>query len=315
MRVEAEWLKALAVQPALQEVPAFSAASVTELDALVAKFSAADGERIKAIEATTNHDVKAVEYFLKERLAGNAEITKVAEFIHFACISEDINNLCHALMLQHARKAVLLPGARRRHRTAHRAGARTGRCRDAVTHPRPAGIPDHAGQGNGECGGASLPRPHAHRRRVAARQINGAVGNYNAHLAAYPAIDWEKFAKNFVESLGLEFNRYTTQRIGQSYPSDLILLDVMMPGMDGPATLEALREMPATAQTPVAFMTAKVQPNEIRHLLSLGAIDVIPKPVDPLTLSAQIREIWQNLPRKKHVHRPVGEELHADEDQ
>ena len=107
VKVEVEWLKALAAEPTLAEVPAFSPATVEQLDALAANFSEADGQRIKAIEATTNHDVKAIEYFLKERLAQNAEVVKVAEFIHFACTSEDINNLCHALMLKHARDEVM----------------------------------------------------------------------------------------------------------------------------------------------------------------------------------------------------------------
>ena len=109
VKVEVEWLKALAAEPSLAEVPAFSPTTVEQLDALAANFSEADGQRIKAIEATTNHDVKAIEYFLKERLAQNAEVVKVAEFIHFACTSEDINNLCHALMLKHARDEVMLP--------------------------------------------------------------------------------------------------------------------------------------------------------------------------------------------------------------
>src|ERR1044071_9431140 len=108
-RVEIEWLKALAAEAAITEVPPFSPATLRQLDALAAEFSEADGAAVKSIEARTNHDVKAIEYFLKERLAGNAEIAKVAEFIHFACTSEDINNLCHALMLKSSRDAVMLP--------------------------------------------------------------------------------------------------------------------------------------------------------------------------------------------------------------
>lgn len=110
VQIEVEWLKALAAEPAIAEVPAFSAATIATLDALVTNFSEADGEAVKTIEATTNHDVKAIEYFLKDKLAGNAEVTRVAEFIHFACTSEDINNLCHALMLKQARDEVMLPG-------------------------------------------------------------------------------------------------------------------------------------------------------------------------------------------------------------
>ena len=211
VRVEIEWLKALAAEPALKEVPAFSATTIAGLDALVKNFSEADGERVKAIEATTNHDVKAVEYFLKERLAKNAEVTKVAEFIHFACTSEDINNLCHALMLTEARGAVLLPMLE----------AITGRLRTLAheladapmlsrTHGQPAS-PTTLGK--------EMANVVARLQRATARissikllgKVNGAVGNYNAHLAAYPDLDWEAFAKRFVESLGLEFNPYTIQ--------------------------------------------------------------------------------------------------------
>ena len=112
VKVEIEWLKALAAEPAIAEVPAFSAATLIELDAIADHFSVADAEWVKNIEKTTNHDVKAVEYFLKERLAGNAEIMAVKEFIHFACTSEDINNLSHALMLDAARRQVMLPAMR-----------------------------------------------------------------------------------------------------------------------------------------------------------------------------------------------------------
>jgi adenylosuccinate lyase len=211
VRVEIEWLKALAAEPALKEVPAFSAATIAELDALVKNFSETDGERVKAIEATTNHDVKAVEYFLKERLAKNAEVTKVAEFIHFACTSEDINNLCHALMLTEARSKVLLPmleAVTARLRTLAHELADVPML--ARTHGQPAS-PTTLGK--------EMANVVARLQRAAARissvmllgKVNGAVGNYNAHLAAYPDLDWEVFAKRFVESLGLEFNPYTIQ--------------------------------------------------------------------------------------------------------
>jgi len=211
VRVEIEWLKALAAEPALKEVPPFSKATVAELDALVQQFSETDGARVKAIEATTNHDVKAVEYLLKERLAKNAEVTKVAEFIHFACTSEDINNLCHALMLQQARAQVMLPALdaiiTRMRALAHDLADAPMLSR---THGQPAS-PTTMGK--------EMANVVARLQRAAARissvtllgKINGAVGNYNAHIAAYPEIDWEAFGKNFVESLGLEFNPYTIQ--------------------------------------------------------------------------------------------------------
>ncbi len=211
VRVEVEWLKALAAESALKEVPAFSAATIADLEKLVSGFSEADGERVKAIEAATNHDVKAVEYFLKEQLAKNAEVTRVAEFIHFACTSEDINNLCHALMLQHAREAVLLPALdaviSRLKTLAHELADVPMLSR---THGQPAS-PTTLGKEIANV----IARLKRARERVATvsllGKINGAVGNYNAHLAAYPDIDWEAFAKRFVESLGLEFNPYTIQ--------------------------------------------------------------------------------------------------------
>ena len=211
VKVEVEWLKALASEPALAEVSPFSAATIAALDALAEKFSEADGTAVKAIEATTNHDVKAVEYFLKERLAGNAEVVKVAEFIHFACTSEDINNLCHALMLRHARDEVMLPALdsliTRLTTQAHELAALP---MLAHTHGQPAS-PTTLGK---ELANVvhRLRRARDNIAKVALLgKINGAVGNYNAHVAAYPEVQWESFARHFVEHLGLEFNPYTTQ--------------------------------------------------------------------------------------------------------
>lgn len=211
VQIEVEWLKALAAEPAIAEVPPFSAATLKLLDALVGEFSEADGEAIKKIEATTNHDVKAVEYFLKDKLAGNAEVTKVVEFIHFACTSEDINNLCHALMLQHARDGVMLPaldGVISRLTTlAHDLAAMA---MLAHTHGQPAS-PTTLGK---EVANVvhRLRRARENIARVKLMgKINGAVGNYNAHLVAYPDVQWETFARSFVEKLGLEFNSYTIQ--------------------------------------------------------------------------------------------------------
>ena len=211
VQVEIEWLKALAAEPTLAEVPPFSAATIATLDALVTHFSEADGERVKAIEATTNHDVKAVEYFLKEKLTGNAEIIKVAEFIHFACTSEDINNLCHALMLKGARDTVMLPALdgiiTRLTSQAHDLAALS---MLAHTHGQPAS-PTTLGK---ELANVvhRLRRAREHIATVSLLgKINGAVGNYNAHIVAYPDVQWEIFARNFVEHLGLTFNPYTIQ--------------------------------------------------------------------------------------------------------
>ena len=209
--VEVEWLKALAAEPAIAEVPAFSAAAIALLDGIADQFSVADAERVKAIEATTNHDVKAVEYFLKERTQNNAEIAAVSEFFHFACTSEDINNLSHALMLKGARDAVLLPALEklivRLSDLAHDLAELPMLSR---THGQPAS-PTTVGK--------ELANVVFRLRRAwdvigaveLLGKINGAVGNYNAHLAAYPEIDWEGFARAFVDHLGLSFNPYTIQ--------------------------------------------------------------------------------------------------------
>lgn len=211
VQVEIEWLKALAAEPQIPEVPAFSPATIATLDALITEFSQADGERIKAIEATTNHDVKAVEYFLKERLANQPEVMKVAEFIHFACTSEDINNLCHALMLKHARDEVMLPSLDTiiaRLTTVAHEQARLSML--ALTHGQPAS-PTTIGKEIANV----VHRLRRARARIAQVNLqgkaNGAVGNYNAHVAAYPNVDWETFSRHFVEGLGLEFNAYTIQ--------------------------------------------------------------------------------------------------------
>ena len=209
--VEIEWLKALSREPAIAEIPPFSPETLAQLDALAANFSEADGAAVKTIEDKTNHDVKAAEYFLKERLAGNKELVKVAEFTHFACTSEDINNLCHALMLKRARDAVMLPALdpiiARLVALAHELA---GTPMLARTHGQPAS-PTTLGKEIANV----VYRLRRARERIAqvklAGKANGAVGNYNAHLAAYPEVDWELLARRFVEDLGLEFNPYTVQ--------------------------------------------------------------------------------------------------------
>ena len=211
LRVEIEWLKALGRAPDIAEVPEFSPATVGQLDALVSDFSERDAEAVKAIEARTNHDVKALEYWLKERLAGNTEVQRVAEFIHFACTSEDINNLCHALMAQHSRSEILLPAL---DRLIERLTTLAHDLADlpmlSRTHGQ-AATPTTLGKEMANFA-ARLRRARARIANVSITgKINGAVGNYNAHLAAYPAVEWPTFSRRFVEALGLEFNPYTTQ--------------------------------------------------------------------------------------------------------
>ena len=221
VRVEIEWLKALAAEPAIAEVPAFSAATLAELDAVASRFALADAEAVKAHEKVTNHDVKAVEYFLKDKLAGNAEVTRVSEFIHFACTSEDINNLSHALMLRDARQDVLVPALQRLEaRLTELAVALADLPMLARTHGQPAS-PTTLGK--------EMANVVYRLRRGLDRfagvaclgKINGAVGNYNAHLSAYPEFDWAGFARRFVEGLGLEFNPYTIQIEPHDYMAEL----------------------------------------------------------------------------------------------
>ena len=211
LKVEIEWLKALAADPHFAEIPAFSPSTVAELDALVTNFSVEQAAEVKAEEAVTNHDVKALEYWIKKNTKGNAEVTKVSEFIHFACTSEDINNLSHGLMCRGAREQAMLPMLDKllaRLRELAHANAEVPMM--SRTHGQPA-TPTTLGK---EMANVAYRLQRA-RERIAAVEllgkINGAVGNYNAHLAAYPGYDWEGFAKKFVESLGLTFNPYTIQ--------------------------------------------------------------------------------------------------------
>ncbi|MBU2955471.1 adenylosuccinate lyase [Marinobacter sp. F3R08] len=219
--VEIRWLQKLAAHPGVTEVPALSADANKVLDRLVSEFSLEDAQRIKDIERTTNHDVKAVEYFIKEKIADVEELHAVTEFVHFACTSEDINNLSHALMLREGLDLGLLPAM------------------DRVIDKLAQLAHDHAEQ-------PMLSRTHGqtaspttvgkelanvvHRLRRQVKQIratellgkiNGAVGNYNAHISAYPEIDWALNAREFIESLGLDWNPYTTQIEPHDYIAEL----------------------------------------------------------------------------------------------
>ncbi len=219
--VEVRWLQHLASIDGIAEVPSFSADANAFLDALIDNFDEAQAMRVKQIEATTNHDVKAVEYFLKEAVAPCAEIARVAEFFHFACTSEDINNLSYALMLKQARELVLLPridaliDAVRERAHAFAEAPMLSR-----THGQPAS-PTTMGKEWANV----VYRMQRQRDAIAGVQllgkINGAVGNYNAHLAAYPELDWPAIARAFVESLGLVWNPYTIQIEPHDYIAEL----------------------------------------------------------------------------------------------
>ncbi len=209
--IEIEWLKALSTESSIVEIAPFSAATIAQLDQIAAQFSEADAEQIKTIEKRTNHDVKAIEYWLRDKLSGNRETAKTLEFIHFACTSEDINNLSHALMLQGGRDEVMLPTLdvliERLRKLAHQLADLPMLCR---THGQTA-TPSTLGKEMANV----VHRLQRARARIASVEmlgkINGAVGNYNAHLSAYPNVDWESFARKFVEGRGIAFNPYTTQ--------------------------------------------------------------------------------------------------------
>ena len=212
VRVELSWLKALAAEPKIVEVPPFDEAVLAEIDDVIAGFSLDDAAAVKAIEATTNHDVKAIEYWLKERFADVPAVSAVSEFIHFACTSEDINNLSHALMLREARDEVLLPKlaevSDKLRSLAHELAAVPMMSR---THGQPA-TPTTLGKEVANV----LYRLERQAKQLSAQEflgkINGAVGNYNAHMVAYPDVDWEGRCRRFVEEdLGLTFNPYTIQ--------------------------------------------------------------------------------------------------------
>lgn len=218
--VEVRWLQALSNRPEIVEVAPFSAETNAALDAIVSNISEEDANRIKEIERTTNHDVKAVEYFLKEKIAGIAELQNAGEFIHFACTSEDINNLSHALMLKNGRE--VLVSSMKQILNAISALA--------TTHAEQPMLSRTHGQ---TASPTTLGKEMANVAYRLARQIkqfenvellgkiNGAVGNYNAHLSAYPNVDWPAHSQAFVESLGLTFNPYTTQIEPHDYMAEL----------------------------------------------------------------------------------------------
>jgi adenylosuccinate lyase len=221
IEVELAWLAALADEAGIAEVAPFSDATRRAIADVAAGFAPADAARVKAIERTTNHDVKAVEYWLKERFAAVPEVARAVEFIHFACTSEDINNLAHALALAAARREILLPALRdvaadiRGLAHEHADVAMLSR-----THGQ-AATPTTLGKEMANVY-ARIERQIAAIERVPLKgKINGAVGNYNAHRVAYPDVDWERLAARLVTGLGLEFNPYTTQIEPHDYMAEL----------------------------------------------------------------------------------------------
>ncbi|EHQ51658.1 adenylosuccinate lyase [Ectothiorhodospira sp. PHS-1] len=221
VQVEVEWLKALATHQGIPEVPPLGEHARHILDGIVENFSEEDARRVKNIERTTNHDVKAVEYFLKEKVTGNAELAAISEFFHFACTSEDINNLAYALMLKEARGQAMLPLMDEViHAIRDLAHKHADQPMLSRTHGQPAS-PTTLGKEMANV----VHRLKTTRNQVAnvimLGKINGAVGNYNAHLSAYPDVDWETLAREFIDSLGLEMNPYTIQIEPHDYMAEL----------------------------------------------------------------------------------------------
>ena len=221
VQVELQWLQSLAEHPGLPEVPALTANATARLLGMVEDFSADDARRIKAIEAETNHDVKAVEYFIREQFKGHPELKGLTEFVHFACTSEDINNLCHALMLHEGMNQVMLPALEQLERDltdmAHRFA-------DAAMLSR-----THGQAASPTTMGKELAVVVSRLRRQLQTlkgqqylgKINGAVGNYNAHLCAFPELDWPAHSRSFVTGLGLHWNSHTTQIEPHDYMAEL----------------------------------------------------------------------------------------------
>lgn len=221
VQVEVRWLQKLATCAEIKEVPAFDADANAFLDQLVANFDEKDAQRIKDIEKTTNHDVKAVEYFLKEKVAAIPALHAVSEFIHFACTSEDINNLSHALMLQTARQDVVLPYWLK---IVDSIKALAHQYRDipllSRTHGQPA-TPSTVGKELANVAYRMDRQVKQLQQVEILGKINGAVGNYNAHIVAYPEVDWHQFSEEFVTSLGINWNPYTTQIEPHDYIAEL----------------------------------------------------------------------------------------------
>ncbi len=211
VEVELAWIKSLASHPQIDEVAPLSEQAIAQIDAIVADFAEADGERIKEIERTTNHDVKAIEYFIKEKFALSPELNAISEFVHFACTSEDINNLSYSLMLTRMRDDVLAPKMREIIEFLR------AKANEWAAHPMLSRT--HGQSASPTTVGKEFANVVARLERQLTQfqavqllgKLNGAVGNYNAHLSAYPEVDWAAHAESVITNLGLTFNPYTTQ--------------------------------------------------------------------------------------------------------
>ncbi len=271
--VEIAWLKALAEHPDIKEVPPLNAHTLKQLDQIGQKFSLEDAQRVKKIESTSNHDIKAVEYFLKEKIQATQDLADASEFVHFACTSEDINNLAYALMMRTARSQCLIPAMDEiinTIKTLSQEYAETSML--SRTHGQPA-TPTTVGKEFANVVVRLQRQRDQLRRTPIMGKINGAVGNFNAHIIAYPEIDWPTFAKNFVESLGIDYNPMTTQIEPNDATVELlqilqrfntILLDFCM-DIWGYIALEYFQQKPVAGEVGSSVMPHKINPIDFEN--------------------------------------------------
>jgi len=311
VQVEVRWLQALAAHEGIAEVPALGEHANNILNDIVDKFSVEDAQRVKNIERTTNHDVKAVEYFLKEKITGNKELQAISEFIHFACTSEDINNLSHGLMLTQGRNQVLLNQMDEiidnLRQLAHEHAEQPMLSR---THGQPAS-PTTMGK---ELANVVYRLQHQREQVAAVKilgKINGAVGNYNAHLSAYPELDWPEFARNFIESLGLEYNPYTIQIEPHDYMAELfdaiarfnnILIDISR-DIWGYISLGYFKQKTVAGEIGSSTMPHKVNPIDFEN--AEGNLGIANALFDHLAMKLPISR-WQRDLTDSTVIRTLG---------
>ncbi len=271
--VEIAWLKALAAHPDIKEVPKISAASLKQLDQISQKFSLEDAQRVKKIESTSNHDIKAVEYFLKEKIEVNPELAAISEFVHFACTSEDINNLAYALMLRTARSQCLIPSMDEiitiLRTLAHDYAKQPMLSR---THGQ-AATPTTVGKEFANVVARLERQKHQLKRCTMMGKMNGAVGNFNAHKVAYPDIDWPTFSKQFVESLGLDYSPMSTQvepndamvEVLQTISRFNTILSDFSKDMWGYIALNYFQQKPVAGEVGSSVMPHKVNPIDFEN--------------------------------------------------
>ena len=299
--VEVRWLQALAAHPEVESLPPLSEAAGDVLDGIVHGFSLDDARRVKAIERETNHDVKAVEYFIRERIAGAPELSDASEFVHFACTSEDINNLAYAMMLSDARAQVLLPSMRNLTRAVRRlAREHASVAMLSRTHGQPA-TPTTVGKEMSVFAARLERQLEAFAGVSVMGKFNGAVGNYNAHLAACPDVDWHRVSREFVERLGLSWNSHTTQIEPHDSTAELfhalsrfsrVVLDLCR-DMWAYVSLGYFRQRPVAGETGSSTMPHKVNPIDFEN--AEGNVGIANAILDHLAAKLPVSRLQRDL--------------------